>query len=494
MEERYAGNEEHGLPALAWASGLALAGALAFTFVRRSKAGAEEPQTKPKKRRARPKRVNPPISRIIGESAGPLEETSAGVSVRPMGPVELRPYQRQAANAVFDAWRKGRRRVWITLASGLGKTVIFAEVVRRLRLEGEQRPVLVLAHRAELLDQARQKLRSACPSARIGIERGNQHADEEAEIILASIQTLGREGCQRASWLERRGPALIIVDECHHATASSYRNILSRFGAFALRRTPVLGCTATPERLDGIPLDEVFEAEVFHYPLEQGIADRWLVPVLAWRVEGCADLSRVRTTRGDWAVKELSRAVNVPERTRKAWEALIEWGQDQRTLVFCCDVQHARDVAALFRTMGTRAAALDGAMSRQERAEVINAFRSGALPVLVNCEVATEGFDVPEVSCILMLRPTQSPALYEQMIGRGSRRSPCKPHLRVIDLVDKRADDQVTAPELFGLPPSFDAEKQSVNYCARLWRAMLARGWNGPLPNRHRDLERMLRG
>jgi ATP-dependent helicase IRC3 len=375
----------------------------------------------------------------------------------------LRPYQREAVDRIFADWSAGRRRLLLTLPTGTGKTVVFCEIIRRLLAEGGG-PVLIVAHREELLMQAREKLLRVAPHLRVELERGDLCADPRSDVVIASVQTLGRSGSKRLRWLR---PELVIVDEAHHILARSYLRVLERFEV-AHGNTLLLGCTATPERLDGQELGRVFEREAYRMTLRQAIEEGWLCPITCYRVTTKTDLSRVHVHAGDFSPGELEQAVNVELRTESVIARWQEVAGDRRTIAFCVGVEHARDVARSFRAAGFAAAAVDGGMDAATRADVIDRFRAGTLQVVTCCEILTEGFDCPEVSAIVMMRPTKSKGLYAQMAGRGTRLAPGKSDLIIIDVVDNHARNSLRlAPEIIGLPGDIDLEGRSLLEAAR---------------------------
>jgi hypothetical protein len=243
----------------------------------------------------------------------------------------------------------------------------------------------------------------------------------------------------------------------------------------------------------------IFEDVVFRYGLRQAVADGWLVDLRGFRVISGTDITKVKKVRGDYHQADLARTVNTQERNETAFRYWRDIAGERRTIVFCVDVQHAKDVTAVFRAHHVTAESVDGTMKSEEREGVMRRFSKGDTQVLVNVEVATEGFDVPDVSCVLMLRPTQSWGLYAQMAGRGVRpvagtvdglaeatarrraiAEGYKPDCIVIDVVDvaRRAranpedeegkPTQATAAGLVGLPPDFDLQGQSVFEAAKL--------------------------
>ena len=375
--------------------------------------------------------------------------------------VELRDYQAECLGAIGRGYRAGIRRQLVCLPTGTGKTVVFAEFPRYFRMQNQ---MLVLAHREELLVQARDKIRRADPTLRVGIEMATQQAAPDSQVVVASVPTLGRKGSARLQRLDPDRFFLIVVDEAHHATAASYRRVLDHFGVFAPdTRKLLVGFTATPKRGDGQGLDEVFEDITFSKTLPEMISAGHLAPVAGYRVETEVDLSGVRTRMGDYVSAQLSDAVNVEERNRIVVEVHREHLTGRPTLCFCVDVAHAEALAAAFRAAGVRSASVTGELDRTVRARTLEEFRQGHLEVVTNCMVLTEGYDEPSVAGILLARPTRSSLLYTQMIGRGTRLHPGKDDVTVIDIVDVTRDHKLaTLPSLFGLAAEFNLEGRTT--------------------------------
>lgn len=348
-----------------------------------------------------------------------------GTAVRRSDPgaPQLRPYQLDSIAAIESEWGRVRSTL-LVLATGCGKTVVFAELVRREVQRGGR--ALVLAHRRELLEQARAKLRAVGVDAEL--EQGKHRASSSARCVVASVDTL--RGDRLLSYPEDFF-SLIVVDEAHHAVAEKYGGILGRF-----RGARVLGVTATPDRLDGKGLGRVFESVAYRYEMGAAIAAEYLAPLEIRHVRiDQLDLDEVATTRGDFDRGQLSAAMRDPSVLAECCRWILDRVGRQRTIAFCVDTQHARDVsAALNRARPGTAIAVDGKMKEHERQEAIRRWRSGEISILVNCELYTEGFDEPSVEVIVILRPTQSRGLYTQIVGRGTRLSPGKERCLVLDL------------------------------------------------------------
>ena len=383
---------------------------------------------------------------------------------------QLRPYQREAIEAVLAARREGVRRMLVCLPTGAGKTVIFSHLAGLAR-----RPVLVLAHREELLHQARQKLEHALGAAGAGvvaIEQGAHRAPDHAKVLVCSIRSLHEERLARV--ISRRDFGLVIYDECHHAAAEDNLRVLRQLGAMDPAWTgTLLGFTATTARGDGKGLDGVFERIVYTRTLPAMIDDGFLVPLRGVRISTAADLTRLSPGGADFREDELGEAVDIEERNAIVARSIQELTRDRRTIVFCVNVNHARNLCRSLNALGVPAGIVYGAMPPDARARALTEFREGRTHVLTNVAVLTEGFDDPGVSCIAMARPTRSEGLYAQCIGRGTRLHPGKKDCLILDFVDLSELDICTLPSLFGVPRHIDLEGRDVREAVRLWQQCL---------------------
>lgn len=321
-----------------------------------------------------------------------------------------------------------------------------------------KRRLLVLAHREELLDQAAAKFSAAAPELSVGIEQGPRTAAPDSRIVLASVSTLGRQGSERLNRLAPEDFYLIVVDEAHHAVASTYRRVLDHFGVFDPdSRRLLVGFTATPRRGDKKALSSVFQAVAYTRSLPDMVRAGYLCPLRGWRVSTSINIGSVSVRHGDFAEGELASLVDVPERNELVVKAYQELAAGRRTIAFCVNVAHVQALALAFLHKGIAAAPVWGAMAKDERATLLRRFHEGSLQVLTNCNVLTEGFDEPAVDCVLMARPTQSQVLYAQMVGRGTRLHQDKSDLIVIDIVDNTSRHKlISLNSLFDLPDTLD--------------------------------------
>ena len=382
--------------------------------------------------------------------------------------VTLRPYQQEAIDAVLTARRAGVRRMLVCLPTGAGKTVIFARLAQLA-----QRQVLVLAHREELLQQAKEKLEQALGGQRVvAIERGSERGADDAKVLVCSIRSLREERLARV--IEPRDVGLVVYDECHHAAADDNLRVLRQIGAFDDGWTgTLLGFTATTARGDGKGLDEVFEKIVYSRSLPELIEDGYLARLRGFRISTSADLTRLSTTGLDFRDDELSEAVDIEERNALVARSIQELARDRRTIAFCVTVNHARNLSRSLNTLGVAAGVVHGAMPSDERALALAKFRAGGLQVMCNVAVLTEGFDDPGVSCVAMARPTRSEGLYAQCVGRGTRLYPGKQDCLILDFVDVSQLSLCGLPSLFGAPRQLDLRGEDVNVARRIWQQIL---------------------
>lgn len=363
--------------------------------------------------------------------------------------VQLRPYQREALQAIRHAVDGGCRRMLVSLPTGAGKTVVFARLPQVL----DCTRMLVLAHREELLDQAAAKLRQANPHLTVQVEQADRSADRDCDIVVASVATVGKSGSWRLEKWPPRYFDAVVVDEAHHASADSYVRVLRHTAAGEPDGPVLLGVTATPYRGDGTPLADVFDRVVYERTLPELIEQEYLCRVRGLRVRTDVNVSEVGTRLGDFQENQLARAVNTDYRNSFVCSAIENHAADRSCiLVFAVNVAHVETLGQQLGERGHDVAAITGHTHSQERFQAVQAAREGRVRILVNCGVFTEGFDLPAIDCIVMARPTKSPLLYAQMLGRGTRPSPGKPDLLVIDVVDVCGRHKIqTAAVAFGL-------------------------------------------
>lgn len=328
------------------------------------------------------------------------------------------------------------RRPAAVLPTGAGKTVVFSDIGRRVVEAGGR--FGVLAHRDELIAQAVQKIHDVAPGLRVGVFQGSRREVRGVDAVVASVQSLTRAA--RREELARAGLSAMIVDECHHATASSYMSVLQDLGAFAepgdSRQMLALGVTATMIRGDGVALGEVWEDVVFRLEILDMIRQGYLSNAVGLRVRiDGLDLSRVARSRGDWQGGALGQAMSDCMAPEAVARAIAEKAPERQGIVFVPTVKFAYEQAEALSVAGFPAIALDGKTPVEDRRLALKMYRAGSIKWLCNVGLFTEGTDLPMTDCIVIARPTSSVGLYMQMAGRGLRPYPGKENCLIMDVV-----------------------------------------------------------
>ncbi|WP_431772211.1 DEAD/DEAH box helicase [Streptomyces cucumeris] len=340
-----------------------------------------------------------------------------------------RPYQAEAIKALVDGWAGPHNRLAVVLPTGAGKTVVFSNLIHQQLDNLGRRRALVIAHREELLEQAAAKLRAVNPTLRVGVVKAERDEHQDVDVIVASVQTLAVPRRREAI----RDVGLVIVDECHHAAARTYMEVLEHFGGW--RGVPIAGFTATMVRTDG-GLAEVWQNIVFTLDILDMITDRYLCDVRGKRVTvDTLDLDKVRTRNGDLVEGQLGQALEDSGALDAIAKAYDQHAPDRPGVVFTPTVATAQQAAEALRAAGISAAPVWGEMSRDDRRATLARYEAGDVQVLTNCMVLTEGFDAPHTSCIVIARPTKSAGLYVQMAGRGLRPAPGKTDTLLLDVM-----------------------------------------------------------
>eukprot|EP00048_Salpingoeca_helianthica_P003780 m.70538 g.70538 ORF g.70538 m.70538 type:complete len:848 (-) comp12894_c0_seq1:20-2563(-) len=451
--------------------------------------------------------------------------------------IVLRNYQRECLDTCLSLFRHKEMRQAISLPVGSGKTVVFAHLIKELPAPTPQATrTLVLAHREELLQQARAKIQQINPTLRVSVLASKVKPDVNADVIVASVASLGRQGSARLPSLDPATFKCIIIDEAHHAVSPTYVRILQHFNVYGFKPSgshiALWGCSATLQRHDGVALGNVFKTISYTRNITDMWADGFLCRPRSVVIRTHVDLSLVSVRSEDYSLEQLARTVNTPQRNQIVVQAWKEWadrvegegdGVESRgegegkggiddggereeeevggavtvteatkrapsltpsttpttpapspttgftprvrksTLVFAVNVAHAHDLAAAFVANGVDARVVHGGTSAEDRTCLVESFRRGQFPVLVNCEVFTEGTDIPCIDCVVLARPTRSGGLFQQMVGRGLRLWPGKQDCLLIDVVDNMGKNaMMTVPSLLGLQHDFDCKGKDV--------------------------------
>lgn len=336
--------------------------------------------------------------------------------------MELRPYQEEAKTAIFNQWESGNARTLLVLPTGCGKTIVFAKVTEECVREGER--VLILAHRGELLQQAADKIAKTT-----GLFCATEKAEQSClgswfRVVVGSVQTMMRES--RLRQFAKEYFDTIIIDEAHHCITDSYQNILNHFD-----KAKVLGVTATPDRGDMKNLGSIFQSLAYEYTLQKAIKEGYLTPIRAQTIPLKLDLSGVGIQGGDFKTADLGCALD-PYLYQIANE-MKKYCVGRKIVVFLPLVKTSQKFRDILKEKGFRAVEVNG--ESKNRAEILKGFEEGIYDVLCNSMLLTEGWDCPNVDCIVVLRPTKIRALYAQMVGRGTRLHPGKEYLLLLDFL-----------------------------------------------------------
>jgi superfamily II DNA or RNA helicase len=389
--------------------------------------------------------------------------------------LSLRPYQTEAKTAVLDCLADHQSTL-VEMATGLGKTVLFGHLAN----DWPGR-VLIIAHRDELIRQAAEKIQTITGHG-VTVEMGRERADADFyghKVTVGSIQTLAR--ANRRARFHPDHFSLLVIDEGHHATAVTYREVLDYFA-----KAKRLFVTATPKRSDQVALAAVCESVAYSYGIEPAIDDGWLVPVqqTVVTVDGL-DFSRARTVAADFNQADLEKILTEEKPLHAMCASAFELIGSKQALWFCASVAHARATAGVLARYSGSVKFLSGDTPRDERHKAVQDYKTGKIQHLLNCALFLEGFDVPTTSAIVMGRPTKSTALYMQVLGRGTRPLPgivdgiesaterrtaiamsAKPHMLVIDFVGNAGRHKIIqAADVLGgkyEPPVRNYAKQTM--------------------------------
>lgn len=345
--------------------------------------------------------------------------------------VNLRPYQTQAIAAIEETFTK-RLRQYIEMPTGSGKTITFLSYASLYH-----ETVLIIVPSRELLKQVYETAQLFYHKSQIS-RKGAGYYEEPNKIhicIINSIRGEYLETLSRLSW------DLIVIDEAHHVQANSYKRYLTKtqenIYPLPLR---VLGVTATPDRLDGLFLEEILDFCSFKIKIEDLIQSKYLSEIEGLCIKTKIDLSVVDDHNGDFSINQLYKHLNTNFRNNMILNAVQQEMKDRKTLIFCINIDHSKQINALLQSNNIPSAHIDGRMTEEQRARILKSFREGHITCLCNCQLLTEGFDEPSIDGIVLARPTRSRSLFRQMVGRGLRIFPGKTNCKILDIIDNHRD------------------------------------------------------
>jgi superfamily II DNA or RNA helicase len=332
--------------------------------------------------------------------------------------VKLRTYQIEGIRKIFEAWNPAKlnhKNVLFQMPTGTGKTTVFSEIVRKATLKNKK--VLIVVHRTELVEQI------ACRLAQFGVNVGlisaKQKANPQCDVQVATIQTLSRRHYPPAD--------IVIIDECHHSKASTYKALWNIYP-----EARFLGVTATPVRISGEGFDDLFEILIPLGKLSFFIENNFLARI-KHLVGSVPDLSKVRQRMKDYDIEMLKNVMLDNSLMVNLIESYKKFANGKKTIVFAVDIEHSKEIVQRYLAAGIAAAHVDANTPKNERSEILNKFKTGEILVLSNVDIVSEGFDVPDCEAVQLARPTKSLVLYLQQVGRCMRPSKGKDYGLVLD-------------------------------------------------------------
>ena len=381
----------------------------------------------------------------------------SGLTRRYYANIVLRDYQEEALNRCITAINQGCNRIGVSLATGGGKTVVFSKLIDQLR-KVNMTPhfrALVLVHRRELAFQASTTIQKLIPELDVQLEMGSHECDVgQADVIVASVQSLVR----RLDKYNSDTVNLIVIDEAHHAVADSYLRILRHFNADSKdTRIPVVGFSATFERMDNKALSTVLDEIVYHKGVVEMINDKWLCEGKFTTVGIHADLSNVEVSShtNDFQIAQLSKVMNTDEVNKVVLATYLHKKAEanlKSTLLFGVDIAHVKALHELFSRNNIKSGYVVSGTADDHRDTIINDFKNKKIEILLNCGIFTEGTDIPNIDSIFLCRPTCSRPLLAQMIGRGLRLHHSKEYCHIVDFIGSSKVGIVSVPTLLGIP------------------------------------------
>lgn len=359
-----------------------------------------------------------------------------------MNGYKLRDYQEEAVSVV-NSLPSGSRQV-VAISTGLGKTVIGSHFAFRKRL-------LWLSHRDELVHQPEKYFTSQ--GYRFGVDQAEEHPEPTDQVVSASIMTISKTKRLHAYAPDEFD--LIVVDEMQHSAAPTYRKVLNYF-----KPDKVIGLTATPQRGDGVRLDDIFDGICYKKTLQWGIKNHWLCDLRYIRVQAQFDMKKVKKQMGDFSAKDLTREMANSNNAAVVAKAYKDYclSDKSQTLIYCPTVSISRAVLQeikkiLPKRLSGTVAQLDANTDKLNRRTMLEDFKKGTLHCIINCMVLTEGTDLPNTNTIILDRPTANQTLFTQIAGRGTRKYPGKDHCLLVDIVGANSENRnvVNAFSLFGI-------------------------------------------
>jgi len=371
----------------------------------------------------------------------------------------LYSHQQEAVEAIENSFKSGYKKSLSVLATGSGKTIIFLYLVDKWVKAGAR--VLILAHRRELIHQPIDRAKEFFPDLyeRMGIVMASED-ETDAQVVVATVQTLNRNRLTKQEF------DYVVLDECHHGTAKMYLNLFKRF-----KSAKWIGLTATPFRHDGDALAKVFDTVSYRFPITAAIDREVLVSFDAYGFSLPLTLDGVTETMDGWEEKALGTLLSAENALEIVYAKWLEYCHDRPTICFTSSVAQAYATAKYFSSKNVQAQAVDGSTPKKKRDGILKAFREGKIQVVCNCQVWTEGVDVPEASAALMVCPTKSDLAYVQKLGRVLRTCEGKKNAVVLDFAPLEDRNIVMAGDILGVPRIEKKAKEKAEKAGVMVRA-----------------------
>jgi len=334
---------------------------------------------------------------------------------------QLRPYQKESIEKIRNAFKKGKRKVLLVAATGSGKTVIAAEIIRRV-VEGDKYCIFI-CHRRELIMQCSRKLYEL--GLNHGVIMAGKSPTPNALIQVMSIQTYTARK-ENDDFIIPRAD-LIIIDEAHRSVSHSFQSLIKNY-----KHSYLIGLTATPCTQNGRGLGDIYEQLIETSNIQTLIQQEYLVPIRVF-APTMPDVKGLRIINGDYEQRKLDKRINKPKLIGDIVEHWQRHAAGRSTVVFGTSINHSKQIARIFNENNVEAGHIDSKMDEEEREMQMKLLKAGKIQVLCNCQILLEGFDFPPISCVILARPTKSFVLYLQAIGRALRIAEGKTDCLILD-------------------------------------------------------------
>ena len=334
---------------------------------------------------------------------------------------KIRPYQKEAIKVIEKTFIDNDRQ-YIQMPTGSGKTFTFLSYARKI--PGK---ILIVVPSIEILNQVYESSLSFYHKSEVS-RKGNRHIEPVLNIHIVTISSCNKNYLKYLSQFQFD---LLIIDEAHHSEAPIYKRLLN-----SVSYKKLLGVTATPDRSDGKFIEETLHIKSFSITLSELIKQKYICDIEGYSVKTNIDINDVNANRGDFSLPQLYKKIGTEERNRLIVDTYKNYLKGRKTLIFCINVKHSKEICHLLNKCGVKARHIDGQLNTVQRSTILSGFKKGTIDVITNCQVLTEGFDEPSIDGIILARPTKSRSLFNQMIGRGLRIFPGKENCKIIDIVD----------------------------------------------------------